>query len=714
MSGTDARACLHLHRELGRVANMLGHELARLRRRGRSPATDALHAFAIEAGEAEQLVNELLERWNSSREDVRGGSSARLSAKPLPARTGGEALADLDLPLSRVVGAFELREDEYIALLIALAVELDAGFGRLIAFLNDHVGRTRPTLGLVQTLASQDRKGGALRPHHLLRGRAVQDGLLEVEGDGPLPGRTVRVAQPMIARLCGEEEPPASEDGARFEPPDLGRLRRLVIPARMRRVLEAWSALVRKDGKGQPLVLIGAPGVGRQTVACAAAGEAGVSMTCVEVPAGHASEGVRAGRRDACWHRSGLVLRVEKGGDFTAEDWGELWSCVESVPGPLVIVCQPADEAALFRSATQTLATVAHLPQPTREERVALWQRLLPAGMEAGDGVLADLAGRFRFDARRISHGIRRALSSLALAEPRARTLSAACLAEACRHSGSLAMGSLAQRLTLPYTWDQFIVPAYVRDELELAVAWIRRQHQVLDNWGFGDRIVGGSAATMLFSGAPGTGKTMAAQVLAREVGVDLYRVDLSRVLNKYVGETEKRLAELFDEAEASGAMLFFDEAEALFGKRGERKDAHDLYANIQVGFLLQRMESFEGPTILSTNRPGDLDEAFARRFHFRVEIPPPDAEQRLLIWRGMIPERAERDADLGLEALAHEFELTGGEIKNAALAAAYAAAADGRPIGQEHLRRAVQREMRKGGRVVDGYSRHAPRRNSR
>ncbi len=703
MSDTDTRARLHLSRELGGIVRMLAHELASSRRRGRSPASDALRAFVIEGGEAEQLVNELRERWGTNDEDARGGWSAQASAKPLPARTVAAAPADLDLPLSRVVGAFELREDEYVALLVALAVELDAGFGRLIAFLNDHVGRTRPTLGLVQALASQDRKGGALRPHNLLRGRAVQDGLLEVEGDGPLPGMAVRVAQPMIARLCGEGEPPAAEGGVRFEPPDLGRLHRLVIPDRVRRSLEAWSASVRDDGKGRPLVLIGAPGVGRRTVACAAAGEAGASMTCVEVSGGRVSERLRAARRDACWHRSGLVLEVEKGSELTASDWSELWSCAAPVPGPLVIVCRPADEAALYGCATQELATVAHLPPPTREERIALWRRLLPAGTVVEDSVLEDLAGRFRFDARRTSHAVRHALSSLAVAEPGARTLSAASLTEACKHAGSLSMSSLAQRLTLPYTWEQLIVPAFVRDELKLAVAWIQRQHQVLDNWGFGERIVGGSAATMLLSGAPGVGKTMAAQVLAREIGIDLYRVDLSRVMNKYVGETEKQLARLFDEAEASGAMLFFDEAEALFGKRGERKDAHDLYANIQVGYLLQRMESFEGPTVLSTNRPGDLDEAFARRFQFRIEIPAPGAEQRLLIWRGMIPAQAEQEADLGLEALAHEFDVTGGEIKNAALAAAYAATTDERPIGREHLWRAVQREMRKGGRVVDG-----------
>jgi SpoVK/Ycf46/Vps4 family AAA+-type ATPase len=194
----------------------------------------------------------------------------------------------------------------------------------------------------------------------------------------------------------------------------------------------------------------------------------------------------------------------------------------------------------------------------------------------------------------------------------------------------------------------------------------------------------------------------MAAQVLARELGLDLYRVDLSRVMSKYIGETEKHLARLFDEAHASGAVLFFDEADALFGKRGEVKDALDRYANVEVGYLLQRMEEHDGVTVLATNRMRDMDEAFLRRFHVIVDFPMPTEADRLRIWKGMFPKDAALEPGLDLAPLARGFEVSGGEIKNAVLAAAYAAAAEQRPIGLEHLKRALKRELIKGGKVVD------------
>jgi SpoVK/Ycf46/Vps4 family AAA+-type ATPase len=262
-------------------------------------------------------------------------------------------------------------------------------------------------------------------------------------------------------------------------------------------------------------------------------------------------------------------------------------------------------------------------------------------------------------------------------------------------------MGSLAQKLPLPFELDDLIVPPVVREELELASVWLGHQHQVLDVWGFGRRIAIGRGMTMLFSGPPGTGKTMAAQVLARALGLDLYRVDLSRVVNKYIGETEKNLSQLFDEAQISGAVLFFDEADALFGKRSEVKEAHDRYANLEIGYLLQRMEEYEGVTILASNRTRDMDEAFTRRFQFMIDFPMPDEAHRLKIWQRLLSTEAVGEGALDLPALAKRFETSGGEIKNAALAAAFMAAGEQVPLRTEHLIRGVQREFRKAGRII-------------
>jgi SpoVK/Ycf46/Vps4 family AAA+-type ATPase len=232
----------------------------------------------------------------------------------------------------------------------------------------------------------------------------------------------------------------------------------------------------------------------------------------------------------------------------------------------------------------------------------------------------------------------------------------------------------------------------------------MQNQRTVLEDWGFGRRIAMGYGLTAIFAGEPGTGKTMAAQVLARELGIDLYRVDISQVMSKYIGETEKNLGSLFDEAHASGAMLFFDEADAIFGKRTTVRDAHDRYANVEIGYLLQRMEEYDGVTVLATNRIGDLDEAFIRRFHFILDFPMPQEPERRKIWRGMFPPGSTLAPDVDLDLLARNFEISGGEIRNAVLAAAYMAAGEGSPsspIAMRHLARAVLRELHKSGRVI-------------
>ncbi len=191
-------------------------------------------------------------------------------------------------------------------------------------------------------------------------------------------------------------------------------------------------------------------------------------------------------------------------------------------------------------------------------------------------------------------------------------------------------MGTLAQRMPLPFTRRDLVVTDRVHDELDLARSWIHQHRRVQHDWGLGARIARGRGLSVLFAGEPGTGKTMAAQVLAKELELDLYLIDLSRVLNKYIGETEKNLARLFDEAREAGVMLFFDEGDALFGKRTESRDAHDRYANVETAYLLQRMEQHDGVTVLATNRLRDVDEAFIRRFHVIADFMLPEPSDRL------------------------------------------------------------------------------------
>jgi SpoVK/Ycf46/Vps4 family AAA+-type ATPase len=223
----------------------------------------------------------------------------------------------------------------------------------------------------------------------------------------------------------------------------------------------------------------------------------------------------------------------------------------------------------------------------------------------------------------------------------------------------------------------------------------------VYEAWGFERKVAGGCGLAALFAGPSGTGKTMAADVLACELGLDLYKIDLSTVVSKYIGETEKNLARIFDEAATSNAVLFFDEADAMFGKRSQVRDAHDRYANLEISYLLQKMEEHEGVVVLATNLRKNLDDAFIRRLHVTIEFPVPDVTDRRRIWEQIWPEATPREEGLDLDLLAQRIDLPGGNIRNIALAGAFLAAADGGVVTMAHLLRATRREYQKMGKVL-------------
>jgi SpoVK/Ycf46/Vps4 family AAA+-type ATPase len=255
-------------------------------------------------------------------------------------------------------------------------------------------------------------------------------------------------------------------------------------------------------------------------------------------------------------------------------------------------------------------------------------------------------------------------------------------------------LDNMAQRIEPAATWDDLVLPEMQRQTLLEIAVHVKERVKVYESWGFGAKSSGGLGISALFTGGSGTGKTMAAEVLANELRIDLYRIDLSQVVSKYIGETEKNLRHVFDAAEEGGAILLFDEADALFGKRSEVKDSHDRYANIEVSYLLQRMEAYRGLAILTTNMKSAVDTAFLRRIRFIVHFPFPDAKQRMRIWKGIFPESTPTD-ELDTEKLAR-LNVAGGNIRNIALNAAFLAADAGGEVRMEHLLRAVRSEYMK------------------
>ena len=244
-------------------------------------------------------------------------------------------------------------------------------------------------------------------------------------------------------------------------------------------------------------------------------------------------------------------------------------------------------------------------------------------------------------------------------------------------------------------------MPERQRELLQSISAYLRHRDRVLSDWGYEKTVARTQGLKVLFAGESGTGKTMAAQVLAAELGLEIFRVDLATTVSKYIGETEKNLDRIFGAAEGSNAILFFDEADALFGKRSEVGDSHDRYANIEVAYLLQKMEGYPGAVILATNFRRNIDDAFVRRLDFVIDFPFPEPEDRRRIWDRVLPEEAPRAEDVDLDFLSEKFKLSGGAIRNCSLAAAFQAADDDTPISMRHLVRAVAQEYGKQGRLT-------------
>ena len=451
------------------------------------------------------------------------------------------------------------------------------------------------------------------------------------------------------------------------------------------RCADHWAA----DAYGNaPVLLVDGSATGRARLfrsACRRAGLQPWEMHPANLPA-DAAERARIGR---LWAREAVLLPaallIHPG---TPEEMQGVKRWLDGVEAPIAIDAR--DGLAGWSTAVRV-----SLPSFTVAERVAAWQKRLGAEGGVSEETVADLAESFPMEEEQIAAAAKVFGERKPTAEEPARLLR-----HVCREQARRAMDQLATRVESNAEWSDLILPEAQDDVLRQMLVQARETHTVHQAWGFAERYQLGLGLAALFAGASGTGKTMAAGILARELDRDLYQIDLSATVSKYIGETEERLRRIFDTAEQSGAILLFDEADALFGKRTQVKDSHDRYANLEVSYLLQRVETYRGIVILTTNMQHAMDQAFVRRLRFVVQFPLPGVAEREKIWRGIFPAAAPV-AQLDYPRLA-QLNVPGGVIRNVAFHAAFLAAGERTSIGMEHLMRSARAEFGKMDRPMN------------
>ena len=630
----------------------------------------------------------------------------------LEARMAATRAAGAALPLDELRTQLRLTPTEFRSLIVVLAIETNQRMRQLMRYLVNDAARLHPDVGLLELLVYQapslrDRWVAELAPDApLFRYRLFEPA---GRGDEPFLLRAVRLSPRVIESAVGMTrlDPYVAGFAELVDAPrpfDDLELPRTVKDHTVALLDDALAA--GRAGESRPVLLVQGPeGSGRRSLLAGASAALNARMLrvrCADLPRDpiELSRAAQSIGREALLASAVLVL---DGIDHLAADLdvgrAERATIVDRAllagfPGAIAAVGPRADARPVALS--RGFVTI-ELSVPTEAVRAKLWRRAL--GTTSTD--LADRAAA-RYP---VTGGViaRAASSAKVSAQTRGEAVTAEDLHAGVRATLDTKLSALGVRLSWKQNWADLVLPDDALDELKEFIARVRHKRRVYDEWGFARNVAKGLGLSALFSGPPGTGKTMVAGLIADELALDLYQIDLSRIVSKYVGETEKNLANLFDAAEAGHAVLLFDEADSLFAKRTEVKSSVDRYANLEVNYLLQRMESFAGITILTTNLDSSIDEAFRRRLSFRINFPLPESAEREKLWRSLLPKEAAVDPGIDFVALADRFEMSGGYIKNAVLRAAFLAADENHSIGMQHLLRAGVLEYAAMGKVMHG-----------
>lgn len=649
----------------------------------------------------------------------------------------------IELRLHTLSELFSLTPFETDVLLIGLVPELDGRFSKLYAYLQNDLTKKHLSVGmLLELLCTGLEEKLEAREYFSPSAPLLRNRLISLVGDGtdanpPLPSRFVKLDERIAAFLLNSDEtdPKISWFSTLVKP--VRSFDNLIVPDDQKNCLfEAVKRRIEEDSRLM-FFFYGPSGTGKKLAAEACCKELRVNLLLADAgafPKGAEGEALNLILREALlqkgavfienfealWGRSQYGQDLDSGlsssdpgygtygsslsgldlsgSGFSGSGLSGLVRALDAFPGTVFLSAgQLWEPGSALRN--NTFISCA-FPLPAFAERKQLWKLCLENFENSiGEADIEDLASRFKLSGGQIRDVVSTAQGFAASRKRDKAVIATEDLYRACRNRSSLKLNSLARKINPRRKWKDLVLAAPVKEQLEEICAFVRHKETVYSEWGFDKKLSLGKGLNILFAGPSGTGKTLAAEVIAGEVGLDLYKIDISGIVSKYIGETEKNLKKIFGEAVIGNAILFFDEADALFGKRSEVNDSHDRYANIEVNYLLQQMEEHEGIIILASNYKRNLDDAFLRRLQFAVEFPIPDETSRKEIWTGMFPEKVRIGEDVDFNFLS-KFKLTGGNIKNIALLSAVLAADGSGVIGMKEILRALKREFQKMGKI--------------
>ena len=707
----------HLLDEFRWLNRLLAAHVLRLRRVNFYEGLKDFRGFFIDEQEVDALLAAGVFEADGKVDDNEGaGQIEELLAQASRIRTEianrvQQSLArDVYLPLAHLGQCFHLNEFELQVLVICVAPEIDARYEKLYAYLQNDLNRRFASIDLILSLLCPDPEE---RLHSLAYFHPAAPmkhfGLLESpETEAPAAQHALRVDPRVVHHLLGNQAiDQRVRPHLRFYPPL--RWQDVVVDAEFRqRVQQLLDLAAGSESDYRPILyLSGRSGIGKKTLARTLCGDLGMALGVVDVrsllqPLESFRERIRLILREGLLQPCAIYLDHMEEFESFARETPSIWPVlIEEIHELGWITFLGSENPAPTELLDLWAICPIEVSAQDHAAQTALWQKHLDGTLSKNElRSLDQLARRFDLTAGQIGYAARRAKLAALVRNPKAPAVTFSDLFAGSRVQSQPKLSTLARKIEPKHQWNDLVLPDDQMRQLRELSHQVKNRHVVMEEWGFADKLSLGQGLNALFAGPSGTGKTMAAEIIAHDLALDLFKIDLSAVVSKYIGETEKNLNRIFSEAENSSAILFFDEADALLGKRSEVKDAHDRYANIEIAYLLQKMEEYQGITILATNFRRNIDAAFTRRIRFIIEFPFPEEEHRLRIWQGIWPKGTPLGEEVDLAFMARQFKMAGGSIRNIALASAFNAANNGKAVDMKHLMHATKREFQKMGKL--------------